>query len=129
MLSRTILLGSFIALLAVPAMAQGNNAINVIGTVDKVDATSISVKNDDGGQTQTFKLAPNVLYIQQSPAKLSDIKNNDFVASAAVRKEDGDLKRALDAYLTDVRRSAVWSRLVVKYFGDEALHVLGRERP
>jgi hypothetical protein len=91
MRSRTLLLGSFIALLAVPAMAQGNNAINVIGTVDKVDATSISVKNNDGGQTQTFKLAPNVLYIQQSSAKLSDIKNNDFVASAAVRKEDGKL--------------------------------------
>ena len=90
MRSRTLLLGSFIALLAVPAMAQGNNAINVIGTVDKMDATTISVKNDDG-QVQTFKLAPNVLYIQQSPAKLSDIKSNDFVASAAVRKEDGKL--------------------------------------
>jgi ABC-type amino acid transport substrate-binding protein len=47
----------------------------------------------------------------------------------AVRKENGDLKRALDAYLTELRRSAVWSRLVVKYFGDEALKVLGRERP
>src|SRR5215831_6872214 len=91
MRSKTLLLGSFIALLAVPAMAQGNNAINMIGTVDKVDATSISVKNDAGGQVQTFKLAPNVLYIKQSPAKLSDIKNNDFVASAAVRKEDGKL--------------------------------------
>jgi len=90
MRSRTLLLGSFIALLAVPAMAQGNNAINVIGTVDKMDATTISVKNDEG-QMQTFKLAPNVLYIQQSPAKLSDIKSNDFVASAAVRKDDGKL--------------------------------------
>jgi hypothetical protein len=91
MRSKTLLFGSFIALLAVPAMAQGNNAINVFGTVDKVDATSISVKSDDGGQMQTFKLAPNVLYIKQSPAKLSDIKNNDFVASAAVRKDDGKL--------------------------------------
>ena len=90
MRSRTLLLGSFIALLAVPAMAQGNNAINVIGTVDKMDATTISVKNDEG-QMQTFKLAPNILYIQQSPAKLSDIKSNDFVASAAVRKDDGKL--------------------------------------
>src|SRR5258707_4159544 len=91
MRSKTLLFGSFIALLAVPAMAQINNAINVFGTVDKVDATSISVKSDDGGQMQTFKLAPNVLYIKQSPAKLSDIKNNDFVASAAVRKDDGKL--------------------------------------
>ena len=85
MRSRTLLLGSFIALLAVPAMAQGNNAINVTGTVDKMDATTISVKNDEG-QVQNFKLAPNAIYIQQSPAKLSDIKSNDFVASAAVRK-------------------------------------------
>src|SRR3954463_10205397 len=84
-------IGSFLALLAVPAMAQGNNAINVIGTVEKMDATTISVKNTDGGQVQTFKLAPNTLYIQQAPAKLSDIKTNDFVASAAVRKDDGKL--------------------------------------
>lgn len=91
MRSKTLLLGSFIALLAVPAMAQGNNAISVYGTVDKFDATSIAVKNDDGGAVQTYKLAPNVLYIQQAPAKLSDIKSNDFVASAAVRKDDGKL--------------------------------------
>src|SRR5579884_1283470 len=88
---KALILGSFIALLAVPAMAQGNNAINVIGTVDKFDATSISVKAEDGGQVQTFKLAPNVLYIQQAPAKLTDIKTNDFVASAAVKKDDGKL--------------------------------------
>ena len=88
---KAFLVGRFLALLAVPARAQGNNAINVFGTVDKIDATSISVKNDDGGQVQTFKLAPNTLYIQQAPAKLSDIKTNDFVASAAVRKDDGKL--------------------------------------
>jgi ABC-type amino acid transport substrate-binding protein len=47
----------------------------------------------------------------------------------AVRKEDEQLKRALDEYLADMRRSAVWSRLVVRYFGDEALEVVGRKRP
>ena len=56
MRSKTLLLGSFIALLAVPAMAQGNNAINVFGTVDKIDATSISVKNDDGGRCKPTSL-------------------------------------------------------------------------
>jgi hypothetical protein len=91
MRSQALLIGSFIALLAVPAMAQGNNAINVFGTVDKMDATTISVKNDDGGTVETYKLAPNVLYIQQEKAKLSDIKSSDFVASAAVRKDDGKL--------------------------------------
>ena len=85
-----MLLGAFMALIAVPAFAQ-NNAINVFGTVDKVDATTISVKNNEGGAVESYKIAPNVLYIQQANAKLSDIKSNDFVASAAVRKEDGKL--------------------------------------
>jgi len=88
---KALILGSMLALLAGPAFAQGNNAINVFGVVDKFDATSIVVKNDDGGAMETYKLAPNVLYIKQSPAKLSDIKSNDFVASAAVRQADGKL--------------------------------------
>src|SRR5215467_15438781 len=88
---KALILGSVLALLAGPALAQGNNAINVFGVIDKVDATSIVVKNDDGGATETYKLAPNTLYIKQAPAKLSDIKNNDFVASAAVRQADGKL--------------------------------------
>jgi len=78
MRSKALLLGSFIALLAVPAMAQGNNAINLVGTVDKVDASSITVKMEES--TETVKIAPNVLYLQNKPAKLSDIKANDFVA-------------------------------------------------
>jgi hypothetical protein len=90
MQAKSMLIGAFMALIAVPAFAQ-NNAINVFGTVDKLDATTISVKNNEGGAVDTYKIAPNVLYIQQANAKLSDIKSNDFVASAAVRKEDGKL--------------------------------------
>jgi len=90
MQAKSMLLGAFMALIAVPAFAQ-NNAINVFGTVEKVDATSISVKNNEGGAVETFKIVPNVQYIQQANATLSDIKSNDFVASAAVRKEDGKL--------------------------------------
>ena len=90
MRSKALILGSFIALLAVPAMAQGQNAISINGTVDKMDAATISVKKDDG-QVQTYKLAPTVAYIRQAPAKLTDIKSNDFVASAAIKKDDGKL--------------------------------------
>jgi ABC-type amino acid transport substrate-binding protein len=46
----------------------------------------------------------------------------------AVRKEDDALRGALDDYLANVRRSPSWSRLVVQYFGDQALAVLGRAR-
>ncbi len=48
--------------------------------------------------------------------------------SWAVRKQDRVLRDELDAYLGNVRRSPSWSRLIVKYFGDQALSVLGRAR-
>ena len=44
----------------------------------------------------------------------------------AVRKGDAALVAALNEYLENVRRGPTWSRLVVKYFGDQALLVLGR---
>lgn len=46
----------------------------------------------------------------------------------AVRKEDEALRRALDEHIANVRRGPTWSRLIVKYFGDQALAVLGRAR-
>lgn len=88
---RALIIASVIAAFAGSAMAQGNNAINVFGVVEKIDGSTIAVKKDDGGAVETFKIVPNVQYIQQAPAKLTDIKPNDFVASAAVRKEDGKL--------------------------------------
>jgi hypothetical protein len=87
---KSLFLGALMALTAGSLLAQGNNALNVVGVVDKVDATSISVKND-AGSVDTYKLAPNALFLMQADAKLSDIKANDFVASAGVRKDDGKL--------------------------------------
>lgn len=46
----------------------------------------------------------------------------------AVRKEDASLLRALDEHITNTRRGPTWGRLIVKYFGDQALAVLGRAR-
>jgi ABC-type amino acid transport substrate-binding protein len=44
----------------------------------------------------------------------------------AVRKEDEALRLALDEYIANARRGPTWGRLIVKYFGDQALTVLGR---
>lgn len=46
----------------------------------------------------------------------------------AVRREDGALRTALDTHLANVRRSASWNQLLVKYFGEQALLVLGHRR-
>jgi membrane-bound lytic murein transglycosylase F len=43
-----------------------------------------------------------------------------------VRKEDRELTAALDAYISNLRKTPTWSRLVVKYFGSSALDVLKR---
>jgi ABC-type amino acid transport substrate-binding protein len=44
----------------------------------------------------------------------------------AVRKEDTALLAALDEHLANVRRSAAWNLLLVKYFGEQAPVVLRR---
>jgi ABC-type amino acid transport substrate-binding protein len=49
-------------------------------------------------------------------------------AAYCVRKEDAELLRALDEYLGNTRKNGSWSRLVVKYFGNDALAILGRAR-
>ena len=43
-----------------------------------------------------------------------------------VRKEDTELARAMSAYIENLRKTPSWSRLVIKYFGEQALNVLGR---
>jgi ABC-type amino acid transport substrate-binding protein len=43
-----------------------------------------------------------------------------------VRKQDAELRKLLDEHLANVRRSGIWARLVVKYFGDRALQILGK---
>jgi len=45
-----------------------------------------------------------------------------------VRKESPLLLGALDEYVANMRKSASWSRLVVKYFGEHALEILKKSR-
>lgn len=45
-----------------------------------------------------------------------------------VRKDSTDLLASLNEYLGNVRKSAAWSRMVVKYFGPSAPEILRRAR-
>jgi hypothetical protein len=87
----TILLAGMIAFGGLPALAQGTGAINVLGTVDKLDGTTMVLRSDDGGAAESFRLAADVLVLQSRPATLADIRPNDFVASAARPGADGKL--------------------------------------
>jgi ABC-type amino acid transport substrate-binding protein len=69
------------------------------------------------------------------PAQREDpaIQIGAFVGPAAslvyaVHKADVQLLEALDAYIANARRSLTWNRLVVKYFGPDALRVLESAR-
>ena len=48
-------------------------------------------------------------------------------AAWGLRKQDAKLKAELDAYIENLRNGASWNRLIVKYFGEQALRVLGRK--
>jgi hypothetical protein len=87
----TPILAAALLAAATAAHAQSDTVINLLGTVEKIDTTSISVQPDAGGAAQSFSLAPNLLVVQNKPATLADIRPNDFVASAAVRGTDGKL--------------------------------------
>jgi hypothetical protein len=72
-------------------LAQGGSVVNVLGTVEKIDSASISVRDGENEIVESFKLAPSLLVLQNKMATLAEIKPNDFIASAAVRGADGKL--------------------------------------
>jgi ABC-type amino acid transport substrate-binding protein len=45
-----------------------------------------------------------------------------------IRRGDQALLAALDKYIQNLRRTATWNRLAVKYFGDSAPEVLRKAR-
>ncbi len=66
-------------------------------------------------------------------AKAPDLQIGMFLGRPAslaygVRKEDGRLLTALNEYVGNVRRTATWSRLAVKYFGASAPEILKKAR-
>jgi ABC-type amino acid transport substrate-binding protein len=46
-----------------------------------------------------------------------------------VRKTDPELRKQLDTYLANLKKTPTWSHLVVDHFGDDALRILGRSHP
>jgi polar amino acid transport system substrate-binding protein len=65
-------------------------------------------------------------------ARHSGLEAGTFLGEAShaawgLRKQDVKLKAELDAYIDNLRSGASWNRLVLKYFGEKALTVLGRK--
>ena len=74
-----------------------------------------------------MSVADLILSLRRDPDLQAGLLLGEPGSSAwGLRKEDTQLKAALNEYLRAFRQGPSWSRLVVKYFGDDALAVLGR---
>jgi hypothetical protein len=87
MRSRSFLAAVFIAVLALPALAQ-NPPARIRGTVEKLDGQILTVKSREGPEV-TITLAPNVTISYLVKKSLADIKAGDYVASTSTRGTDG----------------------------------------
>ncbi|HET7295131.1 MAG TPA: transporter substrate-binding domain-containing protein [Vicinamibacteria bacterium] len=74
-------------------------------------------------------VADFLLQRRADPALQDGVALGSSLRSAwGVRKTDPELRRQLDAYLVNLKLTPTWSRIVVQYFGNDALRILGRAR-
>lgn len=95
--------------------------------VDSMDALVKALQKGDAGAA-VIPVSEFALALKRTPGLQAGVTvGHPGRVAWAVRKEDDALEAALTRYLTNFRRSASWSRLVVKYFGDQVLTVLGKD--
>jgi ABC-type amino acid transport substrate-binding protein len=100
--------------------------------VEKVASVADSLEGLRGGRfTATVLDISDFLMQRRADAKLQDgLTLGGAVSSAwGVRKSDPELREALNTFLGNLKAGPGWSRLVVRYFGPDALRILGRDQP
>jgi len=73
--------------LAAPALSQETR---LEGTIEKIDAESVTIKKPDGASS-LVKLAGETAVFVNQPSSLDQIKPGDYVASTTVKTEDGKM--------------------------------------
>ncbi len=89
----TRIAAAFMALIALPALAQappGETRVRVVGTVDKLDGNNLAVNMNDG-QAVTVVLADNAAVFGVEKRAVADIKPGDYLASGGVKGTDGKI--------------------------------------
>jgi hypothetical protein len=92
-MTKLLLAGALIALIALPAVAQNapeGTPTRVRGTVEKLDGQTLTVKSREGQQL-TIALAPNFAVAAVVKKSLADIKSGDYVGAASTKGTDGKL--------------------------------------
>lgn len=81
----------FVALAAIPSLAQAPKPERLHGVIEKVDGNTLTAKSDKGAEI-TLHLADKTRVIAVDKASLADIKPGDFIGSGAVPQPDGTQK-------------------------------------
>jgi len=109
------------------ARAAGVPAANLKILPDTSDVTELMRAGTITATVQgvEFALAPQ----QEDPnVQLGLFLGPPQSIALGVRKEDQQLLAALNDYISNIRKTATWNRLVIKYFGNRAIDVLRRAR-
>jgi hypothetical protein len=75
---------------AVQAQTPDGTPTRIIGTVEKLDGSMLTVAAKDG-QSMTVTMAPNAVIYGVEKRALADLKPGDFVASGGVKGTDGKI--------------------------------------
>jgi ABC-type amino acid transport substrate-binding protein len=96
--------------------------------VELVDSNAVLAALRSGAIDATvLSVADLIMSCKKDPDLQAGLRLGEPGSSAwGLRRQDAGLKAALDEYLRAFRRGSSWSRLVVTYFGDDALTVVGR---
>lgn len=84
------LAGAILALLVLPALAQEGTPTRIRGTIEMLDGQTLVVKSREGQQLSVM-LSNDLKVSAVNKAQLSDIKQGDFIGTAAVPGTDGKL--------------------------------------
>lgn len=82
------LAGAILALLVLPALAQEGTPTRIRGTIEKLDGQTLVVKSREGQELSVI-LSNDLKVSAVNKAQLSDIKQGDFIGTAAVPGTDG----------------------------------------
>lgn len=98
--------------------------------VELVDSNAVLAALRSGAIDATvMSVADLFLSFKKDPGLQAGLPLGEPGSSAwGLRKQDAGLKAALNQYLGALRLGPSWSRLVVSYFGDDALTVIGKAR-
>jgi hypothetical protein len=73
------------------ASAEDVASIRLQGTIEQAGAAAVVIHANDGSSPK-LAIGPKTIIVATRPAKLEDIKAGDFIASAAVRGDNGKLR-------------------------------------